>query len=168
MGFLGSALGFVGDMVGMVNSNNQADKNRDMQRYFAKNAHQVEVADLKAAGLNPVLSATGGSGSAVPSGSMPPRAEISNPVTTAKDIDLKSATISNLKEQTKKIIADTAVSAADARRIGAIADKEEITKLGYTLARDLLLPRVTSTASDVAADIKKSGISIKMGKGDFQ
>lgn len=46
----------------------QAALNRDWQKMMSDTAHQREVRDLMAAGLNPVLSAMGGNGASTPSG----------------------------------------------------------------------------------------------------
>ena len=48
-------------------SNYQANRAWSRQKQAAQSAHQWEVADLRAAGLNPILSATGGNGANLPS-----------------------------------------------------------------------------------------------------
>jgi len=79
----------------------EAQKNRDWQERMSNTAHTREVADLRNAGLNPILSATGGSGASSPGGSMAVMEDKQIRATPIK------AQLANLAANTAKAIAET-------------------------------------------------------------
>ena len=68
----GSILGGIGGaLLGGAFGQRQASKQMDFQAQQSASAHQREVKDLRAAGLNPILSASkGGAGASTPTGAM--------------------------------------------------------------------------------------------------
>lgn len=69
-GIIAAIIAFIGAIATGVAGARQAKKQREWQLNLANTSHQREVADLRKAGLNPILSGLGGSGAQTPQGVM--------------------------------------------------------------------------------------------------
>lgn len=149
MGGIGGLLNFAGGIWAGDQNHKEANNQRNFQSEMSSSAHQREVADLRAAGLNPILSATGGSGASTPSGSMP---NIQAPQINLPDFLTYGISLKQLEQNAQKIGIDNKL--ADATIAKNLTD-QEYTKMQTRLSQKGM---IRADLEGGAAKVVKKGV----------
>lgn len=136
-------------------------QNQKWQERMANSAHQREVQDLRSAGLNPILSATGGSGAATPNIATPTAVSPGSSVADKAAIYTAMAngltnSVSTAVDAAKKL-ADLDLTLEKSRQTSKVTDKEVGVRNPFAWA----ITTTQSGAKDLQGFAKEAGGLIK-------
>jgi len=158
-GMLAPALEVGGSLASSAAGFISAERQMKFQREMASSQHQREVKDLRAAGLNPILSGMGGTGAAAPSGVMFTPDNPARGLTQAISLATQTAAnVAQIGENMKTMVTQQALNSAAAARetAQALVNRENIKKVFAETKTEWERRRLTS------AQVKKLGIEKRL------
>lgn len=138
----------------------QAQKNREFQEKMARNAHQFEVEDLRKAGLNPILSGTGGRGAQASGGA---QAVMENPRlgSSAMGFIRQREEIKNLKMQNRVMDSQHHKNTAEAQLANQLQNTHRSYMLNTDAHTDLVRLQLPGARTEAAIDEGEYGAALR-------